>query len=79
MSTHGRGPNALTRGDLLGGVSTGELAEDRELTIGEREPRWSLPARTSRERPTRRESERDGGKLAQNHALPLRVGLAPEV
>lgn len=69
MSADGRRPNTLTRGDLLGGVSTSDLAEDRELTIGERQPRGSLAAHSSRERPARRETERDGDQLAQTHAL----------
>ena len=69
MSADGRWPNALTRGDLLGGVAPRDLAEDRELTFGERQPRGSHVALTRRDRPARRETERDGEQLTQTHAL----------
>ena len=69
MSADGRWPNALTRGDLLGGVAPRDLAEDGELAFGERQPGRSHLTPTCRDRPARSEAERDGDQLAQTHAL----------
>lgn len=71
MGAHGRWADPLTRRDLLGGEATGDLTQDRELTVGERQARRRCGALAGggRDGPAGGQTEGQGGQLTQAHAV----------
>lgn len=71
MGADGRRADPLTRRDLLGGEATGDLAQDRELALGERQARRGCGALAGRGRdgPAGGEPKDQGGQLTRAHAV----------